>query len=143
MGAEILNTEDDLRSHMPISTIWFSHRHKRLYNRLNNLGSRRNKRNEQRKGLKKNVRDNNYLIISSSPKKINIDPRLIDNNQSPTNDSNSKSNYFLASPVGIYAGSTFDISPSPRSLPLPSFSTRMIGIDGSATRDLRRLLGLD
>lgn len=45
----------------------------------------------------------------------------------------------------VYAGSAFSQSPSPRSLPLPSFSTRKAppAVDDSATKDLRRLLRLD
>lgn len=47
-----------------------------------------------------------------------------------------------------YAGSAFSMSPSPRSLPLPSFFNKKqvskVAVDGdSATRDLRRLLRLD
>ncbi|GMP53455.1 hypothetical protein CsSME_00018905 [Camellia sinensis var. sinensis] len=47
-----------------------------------------------------------------------------------------------------YAGSAFSVSPSPRSVPLPSFFSKKqlskVAIDGdSATRDLRRLLQLD
>jgi len=47
-----------------------------------------------------------------------------------------------------WAGPAFANSPSPRSLPLPSFSIKKSGeesaeIDRFATRDLRRLLGLD
>ncbi|MGD7217426.1 proline-rich nuclear receptor coactivator motif-containing protein, partial [Ralstonia pseudosolanacearum] len=45
----------------------------------------------------------------------------------------------------VYAGSTFDMSPSPRALPLPKFSLRkeavaISTVDDSATKDLRRLL---
>ncbi|KAK6117348.1 hypothetical protein DH2020_048939 [Rehmannia glutinosa] len=50
----------------------------------------------------------------------------------------------------VYAGSAFSLSPSPRSLPLPSFFNKKHQIDGenkpldnTATRDLRRLLRLD
>ncbi|GAB2266377.1 hypothetical protein Dimus_001386 [Dionaea muscipula] len=53
------------------------------------------------------------------------------------------------SPVKVYAGSAaFAVSPSPESLPLPSFSRKnkkhmsMI-VDDFATRELRRLLRLD
>lgn len=54
----------------------------------------------------------------------------------------------LRSPVAgncdMYAGSAFSVSPSPSSLPLPSFSKKkQFPIDDSATRDLRRLLRLD
>ncbi|KZV52033.1 hypothetical protein F511_43271 [Dorcoceras hygrometricum] len=48
-----------------------------------------------------------------------------------------------------YAGSAFSLSPSPRSLPLPSFFKKHVEdgeakvFDDSATRDLRRLLRLD
>lgn len=45
----------------------------------------------------------------------------------------------------VYAGSAFFISPSPSSLPLPSFSKRKEVfpiVDDSATKDLRRLLRL-
>ncbi|TVU04256.1 hypothetical protein EJB05_50174, partial [Eragrostis curvula] len=45
-----------------------------------------------------------------------------------------------------YAGPAFgSMSPSPRALPLPRFSSRAAsdaGVDDSATRELRRLLGL-
>ncbi|CAA6654173.1 unnamed protein product [Spirodela intermedia] len=47
-----------------------------------------------------------------------------------------------------YAGSAFSLSPSPRALPLPRFSSKKpwdggaIAVDLSATKDLRRLLGL-
>ncbi|KAF5736904.1 hypothetical protein HS088_TW14G01059 [Tripterygium wilfordii] len=44
----------------------------------------------------------------------------------------------------VYAGSAFAMSPSPSSLPLPSFSKKkQLTVDDSATRDLRRLLRLD
>ncbi|KAM7463001.1 hypothetical protein LguiA_031122 [Lonicera macranthoides] len=46
----------------------------------------------------------------------------------------------------MYAGSAFSLSPSPSSLPLPSFfSKKKVSeiTDASATRDLRRLLRLD
>ncbi|XP_057484862.1 uncharacterized protein LOC130771269 [Actinidia eriantha] len=48
----------------------------------------------------------------------------------------------------VYAGSAFATSPSPRSLPLPSFfnkkhMSKVAGGDDPATRDLRRLLRLD
>jgi len=46
----------------------------------------------------------------------------------------------------MYAGSAFSVSPSPESLPLPSFSKKKQvpeTVDDSATRDLRRLLRLE
>ncbi|KAK9137090.1 hypothetical protein Sjap_007684 [Stephania japonica] len=46
----------------------------------------------------------------------------------------------------VYAGSAFSLSPSPRALPLPRFSTKRGGrrvVDDSATKDLRRLLRLE
>ncbi|XP_047948803.1 uncharacterized protein LOC125194589 [Salvia hispanica] len=44
----------------------------------------------------------------------------------------------------VYAGSAFSLSPSPRSLPLPSFFNKNLNpSDDPATRDLRRLLRLD
>lgn len=46
----------------------------------------------------------------------------------------------------VYAGSSCSMSPSPRSLPLPSFYKKkqvISPVDDSATRDLRRLLRLD
>lgn len=47
----------------------------------------------------------------------------------------------------MYAGSAFSLSPSPSSLPLPTFSRKKDGfpiiVDDSATKDLRRLLRLD
>ncbi|RWR76616.1 hypothetical protein CKAN_00506700 [Cinnamomum micranthum f. kanehirae] len=49
----------------------------------------------------------------------------------------------LAVKSDVYAGSAFSQSPSPSSLPLPTFSRRKEGIavvDDSATKDLRRLL---
>ncbi|CAD5171794.1 unnamed protein product [Musa acuminata subsp. malaccensis] len=52
-------------------------------------------------------------------------------------------------PDEVYAGSGFVLSPSPRALPLPTFSRKKEGsvaaavVDCSATRDLRRLLRLD
>ncbi|KAG6431130.1 hypothetical protein SASPL_109205 [Salvia splendens] len=46
--------------------------------------------------------------------------------------------------LDVYAGSAFSLSPSPRSLPLPSFFNKKINpSDDPATRDLRRLLRLD
>ncbi|RWV94784.1 hypothetical protein GW17_00042655 [Ensete ventricosum] len=57
-----------------------------------------------------------------------------------------------AHPDEVYAGSGFVLSPSPRALPLPTFSRKKEGsaataaaavVDCSATRDLRRLLRLD
>ncbi|KAL3634610.1 hypothetical protein CASFOL_021664 [Castilleja foliolosa] len=47
-----------------------------------------------------------------------------------------------SSPADIYAGSAFSMSPSPRSVPLPSFFSKKESNDG-ATRDLRRLLRLE
>ncbi|KAL7105073.1 hypothetical protein ACP275_07G022800 [Erythranthe tilingii] len=49
-------------------------------------------------------------------------------------------------PPNMYAGSVCDTSPSPQSLPLPSFFSKKLQIDCSndpATRDLRRMLRLD
>lgn len=47
----------------------------------------------------------------------------------------------------VYAGAAFYLSPSPSSLPLPTFSKKKDGmpmiVDDSATKDLRRLLRLD
>lgn len=47
----------------------------------------------------------------------------------------------------MYAGSAFSLSPSPSSLPLPSFSKKKqvtpVVVDDWATKDLRRLLRLD
>ncbi|PIM97588.1 hypothetical protein CDL12_29941 [Handroanthus impetiginosus] len=50
----------------------------------------------------------------------------------------------------VYAGSAFSLSPSPQSLPLPSFFNKKHQsdntskpFDDSATRDLRRLLRLE
>lgn len=40
----------------------------------------------------------------------------------------------------VYAGSAFDLSPSPRKLPVPKF---IKAVDDSATKDLRRLLRLE
>lgn len=49
----------------------------------------------------------------------------------------------LVAPAGdVYAGSACSMSPSPRKVPLPSFSRRR-EVDRSATEDLRRLLRLD
>ncbi|KAK9084061.1 hypothetical protein Scep_030532 [Stephania cephalantha] len=48
-----------------------------------------------------------------------------------------------------YAGTAFFLSPSPRALPLPSFSKKTqaaecaVAVHDSATKDLRRLLRLD
>ncbi|KAJ1262831.1 hypothetical protein BS78_09G140000 [Paspalum vaginatum] len=54
-----------------------------------------------------------------------------------------------AAAADAYAGPAFGaMSPSPRALPLPRFSSRMaadaapLGVDDAATRELRRLLGL-
>lgn len=52
----------------------------------------------------------------------------------------------IAGKADVYAGSAFSMSPSPSSLPLPSFSKKKhvsTIVDDSATRDLRRLLRLD
>ncbi|KAF5752245.1 hypothetical protein HS088_TW01G00153 [Tripterygium wilfordii] len=50
----------------------------------------------------------------------------------------------LAGNGDVYAGSAFAMSPSPSSLPLPSFSKKkQLAVDDSATRGLRRLLRLD
>lgn len=48
----------------------------------------------------------------------------------------------------VYAGSAISLSPSPRSLPLPSFFSKkqvskIAAVEDCATRDLRRLLRLD
>ncbi|GAA0141745.1 hypothetical protein LIER_02817 [Lithospermum erythrorhizon] len=45
----------------------------------------------------------------------------------------------------VYAGSACSVSPSPSSLPLPTFFQKqeLNSFDDSATRDLRRLLGLE
>ncbi|KAF3783814.1 hypothetical protein EJ110_NYTH28971 [Nymphaea thermarum] len=45
-------------------------------------------------------------------------------------------------PRPVYAGSAFSLSPSPSSLPLPTFSVKKC-FEDSATKDLRRLLRLD
>ncbi|XP_042499348.1 uncharacterized protein LOC122077465 [Macadamia integrifolia] len=52
----------------------------------------------------------------------------------------------VAVPSDVYAGAAFSCSPSPSSLPLPSFFKKKDGltiVDDSATKDLRRLLRLD
>ncbi|KAJ6838835.1 putative serine/Arginine-related protein 53 [Iris pallida] len=43
----------------------------------------------------------------------------------------------------VYAGSAFAMSPSPRKVPMPSFSRRREAAGCSATEDLRRMLRLD
>ncbi|KAK6913837.1 hypothetical protein RJ641_021158 [Dillenia turbinata] len=64
-------------------------------------------------------------------------------------DSNLKGLFSSESVISdVYAGSAaFSLSPSPSSLPLPSFSKKKqqasLIVDDSATRDLRRLLRLD
>lgn len=49
-----------------------------------------------------------------------------------------------AAAAEMYAGAAFSVSPSPSSLPLPSFSLKKDGspIADCATKDLRRLLRL-
>ncbi|KAL9237694.1 hypothetical protein vseg_012214 [Gypsophila vaccaria] len=65
--------------------------------------------------------------------------------QSLVNDSQARSIMTTSNTVGgVYAGSAFVVSPSPESVPLPSFSMKVpTTVDCSATRDLRRLLGLE
>ncbi|XP_031478643.1 uncharacterized protein LOC116249619 [Nymphaea colorata] len=46
-------------------------------------------------------------------------------------------------PRPVYAGSAFSLSPSPSSLPLPTFFSVKKCFEDSATKDLRRLLRLD
>lgn len=49
-----------------------------------------------------------------------------------------------SSPVDVYAGSGFAVSPAPSSLPLPSFSMKkQVEIDDSATQNIKRLLRLE
>jgi len=100
-----------------------------------NLSNRENKN----KGLMKNVKVNNNFYVSNTEKTY-IDAR-INKNQRPTTISNL--NHFHSPSIGNYVGSTFVLSPSPKSLPIPSFSIRMVDIDESATKYLRKLLGLD
>ncbi|GER56364.1 cell division cycle 5 [Striga asiatica] len=59
-----------------------------------------------------------------------------------TNDLPGRKQIRSPPPADVYAGSAFALSPSPRSVPLPSFFSRKDSNDG-ATRDLRRLLRLE
>jgi len=97
------------------------------------------KRDHENKGLMRNVKINNNFYVSNTEKTY-IDERK-NKNQRPT--TNSNPNLILSPSIGNYAGSTFVLSPSPKSLPIPSFSIRMADIDRSATNYLRKLLGLD
>lgn len=84
------------------------------------------------------------VLILSGTERLGPEPESVPN-QIRINDLKS----FL-SPVTVrsdmYAGSAFSVSPSPSSLPLPSFSKKKqvsLLTDDSATRNLRRLLRLD
>jgi len=84
---------------------------------------------------------NDDILIVSCTKRINPSKTITQKPITRRNSGGSK--LCRTSSWGIYAGSGFAISPSPESLPLPSFSRSMMTFHGSATRDLRRLLGLD
>jgi hypothetical protein len=66
------------------------------------------------------------------------------NNKSPKLSSKKAVANTMVAGADVYAGSAIFVSPSPSSLPLPSFfSNKKSESDVSATRDLRRLLGLE
>ncbi|GMH08343.1 hypothetical protein Nepgr_010183 [Nepenthes gracilis] len=84
-------------------------------------------------------------LFLSGTERLGPDPEMVPK-QIRIMDLNPKS--FLSPAAGfsvVYAGSAFAASPSPDSLPVPSFSKKQVSkiVDDSATRDLRRLLRLD
>ncbi|KAJ6764119.1 hypothetical protein OIU74_023069 [Salix koriyanagi] len=88
--------------------------------------------------LKKEQGNDGDLVVASTDR-LGPDPKMVSKHVRVVD---------LRSPVAgncdMYAGSAFSVSPSPSSLPLPSFSKKkQLPIDDSATRDLRRLLRLD
>ncbi|KAJ6430678.1 hypothetical protein OIU84_021964 [Salix udensis] len=88
--------------------------------------------------LKKEQGNDGDLVVASTDR-MGPDPKMVSKHVRVVD---------LRSPVAgncdMYAGSAFSVSPSPSSLPLPSFSKKkQLPIDDSATRDLRRLLRLD
>ena len=95
---------------------------------------------ESLKMLKRAPKSDDILIVSSIRM---INPNKTTTQKSITWRNSNGSKLCNTSSWGIYAGSGFAISPSPESLPLPSFSKNMMTFHSSATRDLRRLLGLD
>ncbi|KAF8387961.1 hypothetical protein HHK36_026627 [Tetracentron sinense] len=96
------------------------------------------KRGESLDAKKKNesLEKNGEDLIVCSTERLGPDPEMVPKFLSP-----------VAGRSEVYAGSAFFLSPSPSSLPLPSFSKKKEGvmtiIDDSATKDLRRLLRLD
>ncbi|KAK6930082.1 hypothetical protein RJ641_004176 [Dillenia turbinata] len=93
------------------------------------------------------IRDDEVIAVGTErlgPERPEMIPKQIG-----MRDSNLKGLFSSKSVISdVYAGSAaFSLSPSPSSLPLPSFSKKKqqasIIVDDSATRDLRRLLRLD
>lgn len=78
-------------------------------------------------------------LVVSGTNRLGPDPQMV-----PKQISMKDLKAFMSA-SDVYAGSAFFISPSPSSLPLPSFSKRKEVfpiVDDSATKDLRRLLRL-
>ncbi|KAK9161405.1 hypothetical protein Syun_007746 [Stephania yunnanensis] len=99
--------------------------------------------------------DLNLNLIVCGTERLGPDPEMVPKQirikdlktliASPTGGAASGSAGSVGS-VDVYAGSAFSLSPSPRALPLPRFSTKRDGarvVDDSATKDLRRLLRLE
>lgn len=84
--------------------------------------------------LKKSVSLNEADLVVFGSERLGPDPQLVPNQIG-----------LARSGSDGYAGPAFSQSPSPSSLPFPSFSTRRFSeaVVDSATKDLRRLLRLD
>ncbi|CAO2832038.1 unnamed protein product [Amaranthus hypochondriacus] len=135
MGTELLYPQNCLVN--PKSKILFSHCRTTNPGSGFGSGSRSRSKSWSRIGTKSN-KEKYYYKTSIGNKRPYIGTR--DMKASPKN---HKGHFKIDNSNSQYAGTTFVISPSPTSLPLPSFSNRMMPIDGFATKELRRLLRLE
>lgn len=89
-------------------------------------------------GLKKEADDS---LVVYGTQRLGPDPKMV-----PKRTRIVDLKYTVGGKPDMYAGSAFSVSPAPSAVPLPSFSKKKqvsAIVDDSATRDLRRLLGLE
>ncbi|XP_047313216.1 uncharacterized protein LOC124916529 [Impatiens glandulifera] len=165
MGTEILRPQDCLIKQTIFSPATINQYRKRGNGYMNpRFGNKKSPVKERRfdnNGVNNNNNNNNCNLVigrvrilkrGESPqidRRINMlstDPLIVQKKirlEDLKDDGGSVNIEFMAD---IYAGSAFSMSPSPRSLPLPSFFNKIQAsetVDDSATRDLRRLLRLE
>lgn len=157
MGTEILRPQDSLVERYPA----FHGRRNYVPTKGNRLGNTKTNHNNNNNNNKKRYKNQNERIISSDESKA-VSSKSINRNEleigqvtivrrgDSLDSLNSRikkdrTTKTVFEPATLYAGSSaFSSSPSPTSLPLPTFFKKqeLKSFDDSATRDLRRLLRL-